>query len=131
MNFKGGGMITSRVLFCLLAMILFAPGQELTSNAIPIRILVLNSAGEAARVRADIEKGADFAVLARQKSVDATSLDGGLLGKVDPSTLREEVRTALRGLAPGRLSPVFQIPSGFAFVKVLAPGEFAGIAESQ
>src|SRR5215468_5547992 len=81
---KGAAM--SRVLFCLLALVLFAPGQEQTSTAIPLRILVLNSAEEAARVRAELEKGADFGVLAREKSVDATSLDGGLLGKVDPST---------------------------------------------
>ncbi|MDE3194731.1 MAG: VCBS repeat-containing protein, partial [Acidobacteriota bacterium] len=121
----------SRVLFCLLALVLFAPGQEQTSTAIPLRLLVLNSADEAARVRAELENGADFAVLAREKSVDATSLDGGLLGSVDPSTLREEIRTAVRGLAPGRISPVFRIPSGFAIVKVLAPDEVAGIAESQ
>jgi tetratricopeptide (TPR) repeat protein len=112
-------------------MVLFAPGQDLTSTAIPLRILVLNSADEAARARAELEKGADFGVLARQKSVDATSLDGGLLGKVDPSTLREEIRTALRGLTPGQLSPVFRLPSGFAIVKVLAPDELAGIAEVQ
>ena len=92
---------------------------------------MLNSAEELARVRAEIEKGADFAVLAREKSVDAISLDGGLLGNVDPSTLREEIRTALRGLAPGQISPVFRLPSGFAIVKVLAPDELAGIAESQ
>src|SRR3954447_24676584 len=121
----------SRVLFCLLlALAVFAPGQELTPG-IPLRILVLNSAEEAARVRAELEKGADFGVLARQKSVDATSLDGGLLGKVDPATMREEIRTAVRGLAAGQLSPVFRIPSGFAIVKVLAPDEFAGIAEAQ
>ena len=76
-------------------------------------------------MRVELEKGADFAVLARQKSVDATSLDGGLLGKVDPSTLREELRTAVRGLAPGQLSPVFRIPSGFAIVKVLSPSPSA------
>src|SRR5215831_13631365 len=121
----------SRVLFCVLAIVFFSSGQEETSAAIPLRLLVLNSADEAARVRAELEKGADFGVLAREKSVDATSLDGGLLGKVDPSTLREEFRTALRGLAPGKISPVFRIPSGFAIVKVLAPGEVAGIAESQ
>ena len=121
----------SRVLFCLLALVLFAPGQEQTSTGIPLRLLVLNSAEEAARVRVELEKGADFAVLAREKSVDATSLDGGLLGKVDPATLRQELRTALRGLAPGQLSPVFRIPSGFAIVKVLAPDELAGITESQ
>src|SRR5690242_7373832 len=122
----------SCVLFCLmLALVVFAPGQEQTSTAIALRILVLNSAEELTRVRGEIEKGADFGVLAREKSVDATSLDGGLLGNVDPSTLREEIRTALRGLAPGQLSPVFRLPSGFAIVKVLAPGELAGIAESQ
>src|ERR1019366_2253226 len=83
----------SRVLFCvLLALVVFAPGQLRTSTAMPVRILVLNSAEESARVRAQLENGADFAVLAREKSVDATSLDGGLLGNVDPSTLREEIR---------------------------------------
>ena len=121
----------SRVLFCLMALVLFAPGQEQTSSAIPLRLLVLNSAEEAARVRVELEKGADFAVLAREKSVDATSLDGGMLGNVDPSTLREEIRTALQGLAPGQISPVFRLPPGFAIVKVLAPDELAGIAESQ
>ncbi len=120
----------SRLLVCLLALVFFAPGQE-PSSSVALRILVLNSAEEAARIRAELEKGADFAVLAREKSVDATSLDGGLLGKVDPSTLREEIRTALRGLAPGRLSPVFRLPSGFAIVKVLPPDELAGIAEFQ
>src|SRR5215475_3313460 len=120
-----------RVLFCLLALILFARGQDQNSSGIPLRLLVVNSAEEAARVRAELEKGADFGVLAREKSVDATSLDGGLLGKVDPSTMREEIRTALRGLAPGQISPVFRMPSGFAVVKVLAPDELAGIAESQ
>src|SRR3954466_15255979 len=119
-----------RLLFyLLLALVVLASGQELTSTGIPLRILVLNSAEEAARVRVELEKGADFAVLARQKSVDATSLDGGLLGTVDPSTLRAELRTAIRGLAPSQLSPVFRIPSGFAIVKVLAADELAGIAE--
>src|SRR5215469_4110849 len=120
----------SRVLFCLIALVLFAPGPEQTS-AIPLRILVLNSAEEAARVRAELEKGADFAVLAREKSVDATSLDGGLLGKVDPSTMRAEIRTALQGLAPGQMSPVFRMASGFAVVKVLMPDELNGIVDFQ
>jgi len=125
------GVSMFRVLFCLLGLVVFGLGQEPPSTGIPLRILVLNSADEAARVRVELEKGADFGVLARQKSVDATSLDGGLLGKVDPSTLREELRTALRGLAPGQISPVFRMPSGFAVVKVLAPDELAGIEETQ
>src|SRR6478672_1256183 len=131
-DFRTMGGSMSRVLVCLLlALVVFAPGQVQPSNAIPLRLLVLNSAEEAARVRVELEKGADFAVLAREKSVDATSLDGGLLGRVDPSTMREEIRTAVRGLATGQISPVFRIPTGFAVVKVLAPEELAGITESQ
>src|SRR5215471_17966095 len=122
-------MMSRRLLFCLIALVLFAPSQEQSSTAIPLRILVLNSADEAARIRAELEKGADFAVLAREKSVDATSVDGGMLGKVDPSGLREEIRTAVRGLTPGQISPVFRIPSGFAVVKLMLPDELSGIAE--
>ena len=122
----------SWVLLCLLlVLVVFALGQEQSSTAIPLRILVLNSAEELARVRLEIEKGADFAVLAREKSVDATSLDGGLLGNIEPSALREEIRTALRGLAPGQISPVFRLSSGFAIIKVLPPDELAGITEFQ
>src|SRR6476646_10786020 len=96
---ESGGGPMSRALFCLLlAVVVFAFAQVQTSTGIPLRILVLNSAEEAARLRAEVEKGVDFAVLAREKSVDATSIDGGLLGNVDPSTLREEIRTALKGL---------------------------------
>lgn len=120
-----------RVLFCLLALVLVAPGQQPTSTAVPLRILVVNSAEELTRLRAEIEKGADFAVLARQKSIDATSLDGGLLGRVDPSTLRAEIRTALQGLTPGQISPTFRLPSGFAIIKLLPPDEVAGIEESR
>ena len=125
------GVSLSRVLFCLLALVLVAPGQQPTSTAVPLRILVLTSAEELTRLRAEIEKGADFAVLARQKSIDATSLDGGLLGKVEPSSLRTEIQTALRGLGPGQISPVFRLPSGFAIVKMLPPDELAGIEQFQ
>lgn len=122
----------SRVLLgLLLALVVFAPGQVPGSGTVPVRILVMNSAEELGRVRAEIEKGVDFAVRAREKSVDATSLDGGLLGEVDPATLRSEIRTALQGLGPGQISPVFRLSSGFAIVKVLGRDEVAGIAETQ
>jgi hypothetical protein len=32
-----------------------------------------------------VKRGADFAELAREKSTDATSVDGGFLGQVDPA----------------------------------------------
>jgi tetratricopeptide (TPR) repeat protein len=124
------GLSISRTLlwFCLAA--LFAPGQD-ESASVALRLIVLNSADEAARIRTELQNGADFAVLAREKSIDATSVDGGLLGKVDPATLREEMRTAIRGLGPGQVSPVFRLPSGFAIAKVIEPGELTGIEDSR
>ncbi|HUB80754.1 MAG TPA: FG-GAP-like repeat-containing protein [Bryobacteraceae bacterium] len=119
----------SRLLFWFFAAALFAPGQDQTG--VPLRLIVVNSAAQAESIRTQLQKGADFAVLAREKSVDATSIDGGLLGSVDPSTLREEMRLAIRGLGPGQISAVFQIPSGFAIAKVLPAGELAHIADSK
>ncbi len=117
----------SRALICFVAAVLFAPGQDESPRRVPLRIIVVNSAAEAAAVRQELENGADFAVLAREKSVDATAADGGLLGAVDPASLRQEIRAAIHHLAPGQLSPVFRLPSGFAIVKVLTASETAAI----
>jgi tetratricopeptide (TPR) repeat protein len=97
------------------------------ANAIPVRLIVLNSAQEAQAILDRLEAGDDFAVLAREESVDATAVDGGLLGKIDPSTLRAELRDALRGVQPGQLSKIVKIPSGYAVLKVLAETETADI----
>ena len=53
------------------------------------------------RLSGRLKAGADFAVLAREKSVDPTSTDGGFLGKIDPASLRAELRDALRAVNPG------------------------------
>src|SRR5579883_1644179 len=104
------------LLFAFLAFTQDAPPPP---TAVPLRLIVVNSAAEAGALRRQLESGADFAVLAREKSTDATAADGGLLGTVDPASLREEIRAAIRGLAPGQLSPVFRLPSGYAIAKVL------------
>ncbi len=74
-----------------------------------------------------MKAGEDFGVLAREKSVDATSIDGGLLGRVAPDELRPELGTALRGLAPGQLSDIVKMPEGYAVLKVLTDAEAANI----
>jgi len=67
-----------------------------------------------------LNAGADFSVLAKEKSTDATSVDGGYLGKMDPKGLRLELREALNGRTVGQLTDVVHLPSGFAILKVLA-----------
>jgi tetratricopeptide (TPR) repeat protein len=85
----------------------------------------VDSAGAAATILDRLKAGDDFAVLARQKSVDATAIDGGFMGDVDPNTLRSELRDALRGMQPGQLSPIVELPSGYAILKALPHAELA------
>jgi hypothetical protein len=85
---------------------------------VTVRVIVVEAADDAAKALQELRAGADFAALAREKSIDATAVDGGLLGQVDPATLRPELRDALRDLRPGQLSRVIQLPSGYAILKI-------------
>ena len=96
-----------------------------SGETIAVRILVVDSEDDAARILLQLKNGADFEVLARAKSTDATSVDGGLLGQVDPGMLRPELREALRDLRPGELSRVVKLPSGYAILKILPETEAA------
>ncbi len=92
---------------------------------VALRLVVVDSAAEASRILKQLQSGADFAALARERSTDATAIDGGFLGNVDPAALRPELRHALQGLHPGDLSPIVKLPSGYALLKVLPPAEAA------
>jgi len=83
-------------------------------------IIVMPTQDGAEAVLKQLNAGADFSVLAKEKSTDATSVDGGYLGKMDPKGLRLELREALNGRTVGQLTDVVHLPSGFAILKVLA-----------
>jgi tetratricopeptide (TPR) repeat protein len=100
------------------------------ANAIPVRLIVLNSAQEAQAILNRLKTGDDFAVLAREKSVDPTSVDGGFLGKIDPASLRPELRDALRGVELGQLSKIVKIPSGYAILQVMTETEAADLGSA-
>jgi tetratricopeptide (TPR) repeat protein len=100
------------------------------ANALAVRLMVLNSADEAQAIVVRLKAGDDFAVLAREKSVDATSVDGGFLGKIDPNSLRAELRDALRGVEPGQVSKIVRIPSGYAVLQVMTETEAANLGSA-
>jgi tetratricopeptide (TPR) repeat protein len=93
-----------------------APAQ----NPVPLQVIVVASQSEAEKIRAELEQGADFSALAKDKSTDPTANSGGYMGMVDPASLRPELREALRGVAPGGLSAIVHLPSGYTILKVLA-----------
>src|SRR3979490_2034307 len=91
------------------------PPSDLTT----FQIIVLSSAEEAEQVRAQLTAGADFAVLAREKSVDPTGRDGGHLGKLSVAALGPDLRDALQGVKPGQTTAVVRIPTGYAILRIV------------
>src|ERR1035441_3995843 len=67
-------------------------------------IIVMPTEAGADAVLKQLNAGADFSVLAKEKSTDATAVDGGYLGKMDPKGLRLELREALNGRTIGQLT---------------------------
>jgi len=86
-----------------------------------MRIIVVSSQTEAEQILDRLRKGDDFATLARQKSIDPSADSGGLLGHVDPSTLRSELREAVKNVGPDHLAGPVKIPTGYAIFRVDSP----------
>jgi len=94
-----------------------ASGQS--AREVPISIIVVSSEAEANQVAAQLKAGADFGALAKRQSTDPTANDAGYMGVLDPAKLRPELRDVLKGIAPGQISEIAKIPSGYAILKVL------------
>jgi hypothetical protein len=119
---------TAIAFFVMIVSTVFLPSMAQNSRSAPsgpvgLRIIVVNSAGEAQQILGLLRYGWNFAGLAREKSTDSTAANGGYMGKIDPATLRGELRDALLGLGPGQVSEPVKIPSGYAILKVLADSE--------
>src|SRR5271154_3041682 len=96
--------------------------QNLPSG-VELRIIVVDSSAKADRVVQRLRSGEDFAALARELSIDPTASEGGSMGRVDPSSLRAELRESLKGIAPGQISSVVRMPSGYGILKVVPLGD--------
>jgi tetratricopeptide (TPR) repeat protein len=93
--------------------------QVTPSDEVTLRVIVVDSAEKAQRIVARLNAGDNFITLAQAESIDPTADAGGFLGRVTVSTLPPVLKNALVGVAPGQLSPVVQIPTGFAILKVV------------
>jgi tetratricopeptide (TPR) repeat protein len=93
------------------------------SSAVNLAIIVVDSSSQAESILERLKKGEDFATMAKSVSIDPTASDGGYMGRVDPATLRSELREAIKGVPPGGISGIVHTSSGFAILKVLLPSE--------
>jgi len=121
----------SLVLLLACTLVSGQPSANNRFDEVSLRIIVVSSPEVAQRIFDQLQKGADFATLARQESIDTTADDGGAMGKASLSTLRPELRAALDGVEPGQTSPVVRVPLGYAILQVVNEGEGANPARTQ
>ncbi len=112
--------LAAALTLALLAGIVLVAQATPPSTTLTLRIIVVSTREEAEQVAVRLRSGEDFTAAARRLSIDPSASDGGLLGRIDVSTLRREVRDAVAGLAPGQLSPVVPVATGFAVLDVVA-----------
>lgn len=94
-----------------------------------LRLIVVATPDVADRIRAQVEQGESFALLAVRESTDATAAEGGWLGRVPRGQLRPEVQAAIAGLRPGQVSHVVRIPTGYALFRLEPPDADTPVAD--
>ena len=109
------------------------PVTQTRVRHILVRVSDNQSESEARRriseVRSLIERGADFADIARQNSADGTAGRGGDLGWILPGDTVPDFERAMNALAPGQLSEPVRSPFGFHLIHVLERRQQAASAE--
>ena len=110
--------IRPRTALLVLALIASLAHAQSPDQPVDIGIIVTPTQQRAEAVLTQLRAGWDFAVLAKENSLDSTADAGGYFGHLSPSQLQPQLRDALAGLHPGDYSPVIQTPSGFAILTV-------------
>jgi peptidyl-prolyl cis-trans isomerase SurA len=82
--------------------------------------IIAQAKQKAERLRAELQKGADFGQLAVANSQGQNALEGGRLGWRPAGQLPDLFVNALRNLQPGEVSEVLRSPGGFHLLRLNA-----------
>lgn len=85
---------------------------------VKVRELVVSSEATAKEVLISLLQGADFASVAKERSVVPSAAKGGDLGFINIRDKFENFGKAVAVLEAGQVSPIFKGPEGFYIVKV-------------
>lgn len=89
------------------------------SQQYKVSIITVTSSTEAENIIAQLKKGIPFDKLAKEKSIDASKVQGGLVGWVLPSQINPEIGTAIKKLGKGSYTTMpIQTQAGWNIVKV-------------
>lgn len=83
------------------------------------RQIVVDSLAEAKEIKKALRGGADFAELARERSIAPEGERGGDLGRVGPGTLPPEFENTLFSLRTKRTSPIVRTQYGYHLFQVV------------
>lgn len=114
---RQGGMPGANVVQSHARHILLRPGPELTEAAARERLSAFKKRIEAGQ--------ADFALLARENSQDASSGNGGDLGWTNPSVFVPEFEDTMNALSPGQVSEPVVSRFGVHLIQLLERREAA------
>src|SRR5262249_56459715 len=95
-----------------------AAKQMAGQKEVRARHILVNSEDEAKAVLAELQKGADFAELAKQKSSDPGAAEGGDLGYFPKEAMVPEFAEAAFNLQKGQLSEPVRTRFGWHVIKV-------------
>jgi tetratricopeptide (TPR) repeat protein len=104
------------------------PSRDSSPGMLNLQVIVVDSPGKAQQILDRLNKGEDFAGIAKSDSIDPSGPQGGYIGLVEPSTLRPELREALKGIRPGQTTSAIAVPSGYVILKLL-PENQPGVAQ--
>ena len=104
------------------------PAQDSSPGMLNLQVIVVDSPGKAQQILDRLQKGEDFAGIAKSESIDPSGSQGGYLGLIDPATLRPELRESLKNIRPGQTTSVIAVPSAYVILKVL-PGNQPAVAQ--
>jgi hypothetical protein len=123
------GLAVAALTVLAFAPVLSHPQQPpaIPPGSVSFRIIVVESADAAERVREQLANGENFVALARKVSVDPTASNGGLVGPISLSDLRPQLRSALQELPEGQLSGVVRLPTGYAILKIVPAVESTAV----
>ena len=111
MRFRRLGAAVAAAALASVGLVYAAPQADSPSGALTLRIIVASSREDAQRLVERVTKGEDFAALARSESIDPTARDGGMLGRVQLSSLRPELRSVLSGVRAGQVTAIAPVPT--------------------
>jgi tetratricopeptide (TPR) repeat protein len=104
------------------------PPQDSSPAMLNLQVIVVDAPGKAQQILDRLHKGEDFAGIAKSESIDPSGPQGGFIGLVNLSTLRLELREALKDIRPGQTTGAIAVPSGYVILKLL-PENQPGVAQ--